>query len=734
MIKRTKKVMASIMIAIMMTTTSYTVFAAENDGWTEAPYTDAAQGGAWEAWCEKWETIKNDWTQLSITPGKNATELNFAWYSNKEEGEPKVKISKALDMSNSVEFDGIQSSAVTNKDTNIEYVSNKATVSGLEENTTYYYSYGTAGNWSEPVVINTQSSDSFNFFLVGDPQIGSSLKNTPTGETEVIGQDRSVRNDSFNWNNTIKKALSLVPNASFMISAGDQISIRDKKANTEQALAYTENEIEYAGYLSPDSLKSLPVATTLGNHDAISGNYSYHFNNPNASTLGSTVGGGNYYYTYGNTLFIMLNTNNTNAEEHKQFIEQASAEAGDVTWKVVTLHQDIYGSGEHSNEPEIAELRYKLVPIFEENDIDVVLTGHDHTYARSKILKGGVMDESTFLSEDEYEEFFDIEFESDYTQLVEDEKYLNYLKSIEDENAIEADLSVRGENISNPEGILYITANSASGSKYYNNVPRQQAYIANRWQEDVPTFSTINVDNVSLSISTYRTDNMEKIDETVTIIKSVEYGNLVKKIEEAEAKEKDVYTTSTWAAFEATLLEVQKIAEDSNIAEELVSQAYGNLVTAINQLVEKGNVTVLNEGIKAAEEVVNNSVVGTEEGQYPQEAKDALLAAINTAKEVCSSDDVSQITVDEEVTKLKEAVEVFKAKVIVKDTNSGTNAGGNGSNSTNKPSTGGSNSTSKPNSNVNTGDISNGYIYGILALAAAGLVALNIKKKKEAVK
>lgn len=729
MIKRIKKAMAALMVAVMMSTTSYTVFAAENDGWTEAPYTEAAQGGAWEDWCEKWETIKNDWTQLSITPGKNATELNFAWYSNKEETSPKVKISKNSDMSDSIEFEGIQSRAVTNKDTNVEYVSNKATVTGLEENTTYYYSYTTNDNWSSPVVIKTQSTNSFSFFLVGDPQIGSSLKNTATGETEAIGQDRSVRNDSFNWNNTIKKALSLVPNASFMISAGDQISIRDKKANTEQALAYTENEIEYAGYLSPDSLKSLPVATTLGNHDAISGNYSYHFNNPNTSTLGSTVGGGNYYYTYGNTLFIMLNTNNTNAEEHKQFIEESVANSPDATWKIVTLHQDIYGSGEHSNEPEIAELRYKLVPIFEENDIDVVLTGHDHTYARSKMLKGGVMDESTFISEDEYEEFFDIEFESDYTELVTDEKYLNYLESIEDKKAIETDLSVRGENISNPEGILYITANSASGSKYYNNVPRQQEYIANRWQEDVPTFSSISVDDVSLSISTYRTDTMEKIDETVTIIKSAEYGNLVEKIKEAEAKisEKDMYTSSTWSSFEATLLNAQKIAEDSNISEEVISQTYGNLKAAMDQLVARGNVTELNSEIATAEELANSSVVGTENGQYPQEAKDILLASINTAKELSSSDDVTQVGVDEALAKLKEAIETFKSKVVVEDTN-------NGSNSTNKPSNDGSNSTNKPNSNVNTGDISNGYIYGILALAAAGLVALNIKKKKEAVK
>lgn len=739
MIKRTKKVMAALMVAIMMITTSYTVFAAENDGWTEAPYTEAAQGGAWEAWCEKWETIKNDWTQLSITPGKNATELNFAWYSEKEETLPKVKISKSTDMSNSIEFDGTQSRAVTNKETKIEYVSNKVTVTGLEEDTTYYYSYGNNENWSSPVVINTQSTDSFSFFLVGDPQIGSSLKNTPTGETEAIGQDRSVRNDSFNWNNTIKKALSLVPNVSFMISAGDQISIRDKKANNEQALAYTENEIEYAGYLSPEPLKSLPVATTLGNHDAVSGNYSYHFNNPNTSTLGSTVGGGNYYYTYGNTLFIMLNTNNTNAEEHKQFIEQAVAESGDVTWKVVTLHQDIYGSGEHSNEPEIAELRYKLVPIFEENDIDVVLTGHDHTYAISKILKGGVKEESTFLTDDEYEEFFDIEFESDYTELVEDEKYLSYLESIEDKNAIETDLSIRGENISNPEGILYITANSASGSKYYNNVPRQQAYIANRWQEDVPTFSTINVDNVSLSISTYRTDNMEKIDETVTIIKSVEYGNLVDKIEEAEAKsaEKEIYTSSTWTVFEATLSNAQKIAADSDISEAVISETYGNLKAAIDQLVLRGNVEVLNNEIATAEELANKAVVGNKVGEYPQESKDKLLSEIEEAKKVCLSDDASQVVVDEAISKLKEAVETFKKKVV---TNSGVSGGmdnngsNNGNNNVNNNNVSNNGAVNKPNSGVNTGDNSNILVYGILTAAIVGVVGLNFKRKKEAVK
>ena len=73
-------------------------------------------------------------------------------------------------------------------------------------------------------------------------------------------------------------------------------------------------------------LKSLPVATTVGNHDADNANYTYHFNTPNSSDLGSNgVVGGDYYFTYGNTLFMMLNTQDTNAAEHKQFMEQAIA-------------------------------------------------------------------------------------------------------------------------------------------------------------------------------------------------------------------------------------------------------------------------------------------------------------------------------------------------------------------------------------------------------------------------
>ena len=60
-----RKLLSIGALALTITTcTSLSVFAAENDGWTEAKLTEAADNGVWEAWCTEWETIKNDWTQL----------------------------------------------------------------------------------------------------------------------------------------------------------------------------------------------------------------------------------------------------------------------------------------------------------------------------------------------------------------------------------------------------------------------------------------------------------------------------------------------------------------------------------------------------------------------------------------------------------------------------------------------------------------------------------------------
>lgn len=579
-----KQMMISALALTLSATNVAPVFAsAAPDGKTNAADIAQTMGttAQWDRWEKEWETLKNDWTQISLSPGSNATELNFAWYTPKQTNDdhsnanvPKLIIGEGRNMKNAKVYEAEQTAVKDEQDNNGEtYNSNKVTATGLKENKTYYYSYDNGNGYTKPAAYTTKSTNNFSFAFVGDPQIGSSneLKGKDTKEF-YDAQSNAVKSDAFNWSSTLNAALEKTDDQlSFVVSAGDQIQTTKKKLPNKDA---SKSEIEYTGYLSPEALKSLPVATTVGNHDADNANYTYHFNRTNASELGSNkVVGGDYYFKYGNALFIMLNTQDTNVAEHKQFIEQTVAANKDCKWRIVTLHQDIYGSAEHSNEPEITNLRYQLTPIFEQNDIDAVLTGHDHAYSRSKMLLGGTK-------------------ANDYTD-EKDQKYLTYLKSIMDEKAIET-VKKQGSSVINPEGVLYMTAGSSSGSKYYDLVPRQQTYIAHRWQEDVPTYSVVDVTENSLTINTYRTDNDEKIDETFSITKSKGDAtslNAEIKASESIVKQKDAYTTESYRVFEQALTGAKEVAADKKATKDEVENALKALTNAKAGLEKKVTTT-----------------------------------------------------------------------------------------------------------------------------------------------
>ena len=533
-----KKAAAAAMTATILAT-SATVLqaAAPPDGYTNAQDTVEAYGGAYSNWMTKWNsTISKDREQISLSPGSDNSSVNFAWYTKKSAGVQKLKIAENKRLTNAKVYEAEQTKAVTDKD-ETEYVSNKVIATDLKANTTYYYSYQKDGQWTAPEKYTTDNGSKFSFIFVGDPQIGSSneLKGAATEEF-YNAQSAAVANDAFNWNTTLNQAMEKTGNkASFVLSSGDQIQSTKKKSPNKAAWG---SEIEYSGYLSPDVLKNLLVATTVGNHDADNANYTYHFNTANASELGSNGKvGGDYWFKHDNALFIMLNTQDTNVEEHRQFIEQTVAANKDCKWRIVTLHQDIYGSAEHSNEPEITNLRYQLAPIFEDNKVDVVLTGHDHAYSRTQILKGG--HKTTEYTDDEFDPMLDEDMDAGenpdtvYTAKENikadttdpsQKAYLNYLNQVMDKDAIQQ-VTKKGTTVFNPTGILYMTAGSSSGSKYYDLVPRQQSYIANRWQQDVPTYSVIDITDTTFTINTYRTDTEEKIDETFSIAKVNESDN-----------------------------------------------------------------------------------------------------------------------------------------------------------------------------------------------------------------
>ena len=571
------------------------VFAdAAPDGMTDASQTEAAQNGAWEAWSEEWETIKEDWTQVSMSPGSDETQMNFAWYSKDGEQTGFVYGTNS-DLSDAQSAEIAQTAAQTG------YVSNKVTLEGLQPGTTYYHQV--EGKEIESFTTDDDTS-SFSFVFVGDPQIGSSNEEkakTPEDiqkPTFLTAQSEAVRNDTFNWNYTLERAYAKTGNtASFILSSGDQI-----QTNAEKVKDGTVSEMEYAGYLSPDIMKSVPVATTVGNHDADNANYTYHFNTANLSNLGDNgYVGGDYYFTYGGALFIILNTQDTNVSEHKQFIEQTVAANPDCKWRIVTLHQDIYGSAEHSNEPEITNLRYSLVPIFEENDVDIVLTGHDHAYSRTKMLKGGQSTTGFEYTDDEFDEQLDKDLDvgdstetryeapaniQDDTTDPAEQRYLEYLHSVMDDEAV-LELTDGQDVAINSEGIMYLTAGSSSGSKYYDLVPRQQTYIASRWQQDVPTYSVINVTETTLTLNTYRTDTDEAIDTQFMLVKSADHSQLADLISQAEALSADDYTADSYGVMQQALEAAKAVNDDAEATTEELTNAYTALKSAMDALEEK---------------------------------------------------------------------------------------------------------------------------------------------------
>lgn len=512
--------------------TNAETFASENNLQTE-----------WEDWKSKWETLKENWEFISVTPGSNESERNFAWYS--KTSTVRFEVSKNSDMSNPVFSETISGTADDSiKKGDVQYYAFKSCVKGLSAGKYYY-------RVDEGEIFSTEikdTADGFSFIFVGDPQVGSSnkMKGSKADSPEALDkfylvQSDAVRNDAFNWNYTLTRALEKSPNAGFILSAGDQIQSRKKDA-PQAASDNTFSEIEYSGFLSSEVLRFLPFAPTVGNHDSTMKNYEYHFNTPNNSELGSngTVGG-DYWFTYGNSLFIVLNTQDTDNKEHEEFIKEVVSANPDSKWRFVTLHQDIYGSAEHSNEPEITDLRYSLTPCLEENDIDVVFAGHDHAYSRTYILEGGKKTSSYYdNNEDEYDEMFEYDIDSNeeitgpvYTayKMIKDDttdekqkQYLNYLNAVGDDCAVK---STGKEAAVNPDGILYLTAGSSSGSKFYDLTSRMQSYVAGRWQEDVPTYSVVDITDTTFTVNTYRTDTNEKIDSQFSIIKNADVSPAV---------------------------------------------------------------------------------------------------------------------------------------------------------------------------------------------------------------
>lgn len=197
-----------------------------------------------------------DSSKIILTPGKTAKDLGFAWYSENK-GTPAVKVGKKADLSDAKVYTGTATDINRSNQKTTYKASNKVTIEGaFEENTTYYYSYTDDTknpNWSEAQAYTTKKTSSFQTILVGDPQIGAS-----GSQGQGTDDDINIAVDTFNWNKTLTQAKATAPNASFILSAGDQIDF----SGVDSSDGKNVRESEYAGFTYPELLRNLPLATT----------------------------------------------------------------------------------------------------------------------------------------------------------------------------------------------------------------------------------------------------------------------------------------------------------------------------------------------------------------------------------------------------------------------------------------------------------------------------------------
>ena len=484
--------------------------------------------------------------EVALTPGSDAKGLNFAWYSESK-GTPAVMIWKDGAKGAAKVFTGTAADISAENWQGKAYVaSNKVSIANyFNENTKYIYQYtddykedGTSV-WSEEYSYTTQSTDKFSVILTGDPQVGAS-----GSSSDYSADDASVARDAYNWNKTMQQALKTCPDASFLLSAGDQIN---------QSNAINENdkktrESEYAGYLYPSVFRSLPIAATIGNHDMAGSDYSAHFNNPNSDeNLGQTAAGSDFYFNYGDALFISLNSNNRNQAEHRKLMQEAIASNPDAKWKVVIFHSDIYGSGQPHADTDASTNRIIFAPLMDEFDIDVCLTGHDHTFSRSyQVLDGNVID-----------------------------------------------YDISSGTVENPEGTMYITTGSGSGSKYYNLLNYTPYYIAERTNACLPSFSTIDFTDDSFTIKTYDYNGNRYADD-FTITKSEDEQSVDEVIASAEklVNSTDVtYTKESMAALTSALDQLKTLKKSNVTAEDpMAADIIANYGTAADRVKGYGSV------------------------------------------------------------------------------------------------------------------------------------------------
>ncbi len=296
-----------------------------------------------------------EFSDVIMNVGADETERNLTWYTQHDTvGE--VQYAKAVDGTFPSSYSVAKATAV--KAAKSGYYSYKATMVGLEANSTYIYRLVVGDVVSDCYTFKTYAmGDDFSFAFITDPQVKQA-------------------SHALLWDDTLNKIKTQFGDISIVVSGGDQT----------QDPASEDN---FSWFISKH-LSSLAIATTVGPPHDNTQLYKDHYNLPNLSSkYGISTPSSDYFYTYNNVLFMHLNVENKDYDGHIRFMENAIADNPDCLFRVVTLHFSFFSGGNHSTDGSVLAFREALGGKFSEFGIDVVLSGHDHVYSRSQMMING---------------------------------------------------------------------------------------------------------------------------------------------------------------------------------------------------------------------------------------------------------------------------------------------------------------------------------------------------------
>lgn len=244
------------------------------------------------------------------------------------------------------------------------------TINKLKPGKSYVYQVSGGTTWSESLNFRTASAEShpFTFLIFGDSQ--------------------SIRYRT--WHSVLQQAYQTHPEAVFITNVGDLVDVGQDYAQWDAWFAAGKGIID-----------SIPVMPLTGNHESytpernfspptlFTGQFSLPKNGPDGLTERA------YSFDYGLVHFIMLDTQ---AGEQRQFLpdllerqklwlEQDLAQTN-KPWRIVFMHRPPYDNRSFRDNLAIREA---FTPIFDRYQVDVVFSGHDHVYARTYPLRGGIL-------------------------------------------------------------------------------------------------------------------------------------------------------------------------------------------------------------------------------------------------------------------------------------------------------------------------------------------------------